>query len=127
MGAWTRAAVRDTPPPLARPIISQVLYTLGSVAAARLGTDRPVDSVRKMESTMWAVTLAKNLVLSLLGLAFIWFFAVSIPFHIADWDSALFPIGMGAIRLIGWIPIILGGCVIVWCYCLFVLIGRGTP
>jgi len=86
-----------------------------------------VDCGRKKESTVSAVALAKNVVLSLLGLAFIWFFAVSVPFHIAAWDSAPSPTGIGAIRLIGWIPIILGGCIIIWCYCLFVFIGKGTP
>ena len=76
---------------------------------------------------MSSVTLAKNIVMSLLGLAYSWFFAVSLPFHIADWDSGPFPLRMGAISLIAWLSMILGGCAFIWCYCLFVLIGRGTP
>jgi protein-S-isoprenylcysteine O-methyltransferase Ste14 len=27
----------------------------------------------------------------------------------------------------GWIPMILGGCVFIWCYCLFIFVGQGTP
>jgi protein-S-isoprenylcysteine O-methyltransferase Ste14 len=76
---------------------------------------------------MSAAALAKNIVLSLFGLVFIWIVAVSVPFYLAHWGSSSFLTGLGAIRLIGWIPIILGGCVIVWCYCLFVFVGRGTP
>ncbi len=76
---------------------------------------------------MSVAALAKNLILSLLGLAFVWFFAVSLPFHIGNWDSGPFPLPMGAISLVGWVPMILGGCVLIWCYCLFVLVGKGTP
>jgi protein-S-isoprenylcysteine O-methyltransferase Ste14 len=76
---------------------------------------------------MRVVRLTKNVVLSLLGAAFVWFFAVSMPFRLADWDSGPFSIKMGAMSLLGWIPMIVGGCVFIWCYCLFVLIGQGTP
>lgn len=76
---------------------------------------------------MSVLRLAKNVTLSLFGVAFVWFFAVSLPFHMADWDSVPFPMGSGGISLLGWIPMILGGCIILWCYGLFVVVGRGTP
>jgi protein-S-isoprenylcysteine O-methyltransferase Ste14 len=76
---------------------------------------------------MRAAILAKNTFLALLGLAVIWFFAVSLPFTIADWDSGSFPFPLGVVSLIAWVPMITGGCVIIWCYCLFFLVGRGTP
>jgi len=69
----------------------------------------------------------KNTVLSLLGVAFVWFFAVSLPFHIGDWNAAPFPLPMGAVSVIAWIPMIVGACVFLWCYGLFIVIGRGTP
>lgn len=71
--------------------------------------------------------LAKNVALSLLGAVVIWFFAVSVPFHIGDCDSGPFPLPKGTISLVGWVPIVLGGCVLIWCYCLFLFVGRGTP
>ncbi len=76
---------------------------------------------------MSTVTLAKNIALSLFGIAYSWFFTVSIPFYIADWDSGPFPPKMSAISLIAWLLMILGGCVFLWCYGLFILVGRGTP
>ena len=76
---------------------------------------------------MSAVLMVKNTVLSLLAIAYSWFFAVSLPFHIVDWDSGPFPLRMDAISVIAWLSMILGGCVFIWCYCLFVFVGRGTP
>jgi len=71
--------------------------------------------------------LVKKVVLSSLGAAVIWLFAVSVPFHIGDWDSRPFPLPMGAASLMGWVPMILGGSILAWCYCLFLLVGKGTP
>jgi protein-S-isoprenylcysteine O-methyltransferase Ste14 len=34
---------------------------------------------------------------------------------------------MGGISLVAWLPIILGSCVIIWCYGLFIVVGKGTP
>jgi len=86
-----------------------------------------MDNVRHREAIMSIGVLLKYIVLSLLGVAFIWFVAVSLPFHIGDWDAAPFPLPMGTVSLIAWVPMILGACVILWCYGLFISIARGTP
>ncbi|HEY45068.1 MAG TPA: isoprenylcysteine carboxylmethyltransferase family protein, partial [Anaerolineae bacterium] len=57
----------------------------------------------------------------------IWFFAVSLPFWIAASDFEPFPVELGSLRYVGWIPIILGASAILWCYWIFNSIGKGTP
>jgi protein-S-isoprenylcysteine O-methyltransferase Ste14 len=79
------------------------------------------------EAGVSIAALVKNITLWLLGAAVVWFFAVSVPVHIGDWDSGPFPLPVGAISLLGWVPMILGGCTIIWCYSLFFLVGKGTP
>jgi protein-S-isoprenylcysteine O-methyltransferase Ste14 len=76
---------------------------------------------------MSGVAWIKSIALSLLGVAVIWFFAVSLPFHIGDWDSGSLPFEAGVLGLLGWIAIALGGSLILWCYYLFLVVGRGTP
>jgi protein-S-isoprenylcysteine O-methyltransferase Ste14 len=34
---------------------------------------------------------------------------------------------LGTFRFLGWIPIVLGLSVIIWCYGLFLFVGKGTP
>ena len=69
----------------------------------------------------------KNVVLSLLGLALSWFLAVSVPIWIVNSGFDVFSVEIGYLRYIGWIPIILGAFVFLWCYGLFIIVGKGTP
>ncbi len=75
---------------------------------------------------MSAITLLKNILLSLLGLIVIWIASVSLPYWIAS-EIELFPLRLGSLRFVGWIPIIFGASAILWCYWMFNFIGRGTP
>jgi protein-S-isoprenylcysteine O-methyltransferase Ste14 len=70
---------------------------------------------------------AKNAVLSLLGLGVIWIMVVPVPLRVADLRYEPFPMTMGSLRFMGWIPIIFGAGVILWCYGLFIFVGDGTP
>jgi protein-S-isoprenylcysteine O-methyltransferase Ste14 len=71
--------------------------------------------------------MLKNIFISLLGLVVIWFFAASLPIRIAISGFDPFPVEIGSLRLIGWIPMILGALAILWCYGTFIFIGKGTP
>jgi protein-S-isoprenylcysteine O-methyltransferase Ste14 len=71
--------------------------------------------------------MLKNILLSLLGLVVIWFFSVSLPIWIAASEFEPFPLEIGSLRHIGWIPIILGASAILWCYWIFIFVGKGTP
>ncbi|NIM90681.1 MAG: hypothetical protein GTO17_06995 [Candidatus Aminicenantes bacterium] len=71
--------------------------------------------------------MLKNIVISLLGLVVVWFFAVSLPFWTAAREFDPFPVELGSLRLIGWIPVVLGALVILWCYGVFNFVGKGTP
>ena len=76
---------------------------------------------------MSSINVVKNIVLSLLGLIFTWFFAVSLPFWIAASDFEPFPLELGSLRFVGWIPIVLGASSFLWCYWTFIFLGKGTP
>jgi protein-S-isoprenylcysteine O-methyltransferase Ste14 len=69
----------------------------------------------------------KNNVLSLSGLAVVWFFTVSLPYWIASSDSDPFPLQTGSLRFCGWFPIVVGGLLILWCYWTFIFLGKGIP
>lgn len=69
----------------------------------------------------------KNVLLSVFGLAVAWFFAVSIPLYLADRDSDVALSHSLALRSIGWIIILFGAFVFIWCYVLFISVGKGTP
>jgi protein-S-isoprenylcysteine O-methyltransferase Ste14 len=69
----------------------------------------------------------KNIIISLLGLVVVWFLAASLPILIAISGFDPFPVEISTLRLIGWIPIILGALAILWCYGIFNFIGKGTP
>ena len=69
----------------------------------------------------------KNIVLTVFALPIVWIFTVSVPLWIVASGLELFPMEIGILRFIGWIPIILGGAAFLWCYGIFVLSGRGTP
>jgi protein-S-isoprenylcysteine O-methyltransferase Ste14 len=69
----------------------------------------------------------KNIIISLLGLVVVWFLAASLPIRIAISGFDPFPVEISTLRLIGWIPIILGALAILWCYGIFNFIGKGTP
>jgi len=71
--------------------------------------------------------MLKNIAISLLGLVVVWFFAASLPIRIAISGFDPFPVEIGNLRLIGWIPIILGALAILWCYGVFNFVGKGTP
>lgn len=71
--------------------------------------------------------MLKNIVISLLGLVVVWFFAASLPIRIAISGFDPFPVELGTLRLIGWIPIVLGALAVLWCYGIFNIVGRGTP
>lgn len=72
-------------------------------------------------------TILKNIFLSLLGLVFTWFVAFLLPLWIVASLSELFPLEIGGLRFIGWIPIVLGASAFLWCYWTFISIGKGTP
>jgi len=76
---------------------------------------------------MSAARTIKNSLLSLTGLAVVWFLAVAIPLWIAALGNNLFSLRLGPLRFAGWIPIFLGSGVILWCYGTFIFIGGGTP
>ena len=76
---------------------------------------------------MRALRTVKNAMLSLFGLGVVWFGAVTLPHWIAHSDYKLFPLRMGNLRFVGWIPIVLGVATILWCYGMFVFVGDGTP
>jgi protein-S-isoprenylcysteine O-methyltransferase Ste14 len=76
---------------------------------------------------MSSIETVKNILLCLLGLVVIWFFTISLPLWITASGFEPFPIEIGIFRFIGWIPVILGAFVILWCYWLFIFIGKGTP
>jgi protein-S-isoprenylcysteine O-methyltransferase Ste14 len=76
---------------------------------------------------MLTVAVIKNILLSLLGVALVWIFAVSLPSWIAASPYAPFSLRMGTLRFVGWIPIALGAFVFLWCYGIFIFIGHGTP
>jgi protein-S-isoprenylcysteine O-methyltransferase Ste14 len=76
---------------------------------------------------MSAFRAMKNVVLSLGGLAVIWFFTVSLPYWIASSHFDPFPLRLGSLRFIGWVAIVVGAGVILWCYGIFIFIGKGTP
>ena len=71
--------------------------------------------------------MLKNIFLSLFGLAVIWFFSVSLPIKLAISEFDPFPLEIERFRYIGWIPIIMGASAILWCYWIFIFIGKGTP
>lgn len=71
--------------------------------------------------------MLKNIVVSLLGLVVVWFFSASLPIRIAASGFEPFRVEIGSPRYIGWIPIILGALAILWCYGIFIFIGKGTP
>lgn len=70
--------------------------------------------------------MIKNISLSLAGLAVVWFFSVSLPYWIAARGFNPFPLYFGSLRFLGWIPMIMGAFGILWCYWLFIFIGKGT-
>ena len=71
--------------------------------------------------------MMKNIVLIVLGLAVVWFFAVSLPLWIAAAEFGRLPISLGGLRFVGWIPITLGASAILVCYATFLSVGKGTP
>lgn len=70
--------------------------------------------------------MIKTLSLSMLGVLVGLFFGYSVPRWIVAMDISFFPIKLGNLRIIGWIPILLGVSIFLWCYWLFSAIGRGT-
>ncbi len=77
---------------------------------------------------MSAGSLTKKVLLFLLGLAVIWLFAVSIPLTIASPpQEGDVSVPARALSAAGWLAVIVGACVIVWCYLLFAFVGGGTP
>jgi protein-S-isoprenylcysteine O-methyltransferase Ste14 len=69
----------------------------------------------------------KNVLLSLVGLMVICFFAVTMPLVIVGSDFEPFPFALGVLRFVGWVPVVVGALAILWCYGAFLVIGRGTP
>lgn len=70
--------------------------------------------------------MIKNIFLSLLGILVGLFLGYGVPRWIVASDISFFPIELGSLRIIGWIPILFGVSVFLWCYWLFNVIGRGT-
>jgi protein-S-isoprenylcysteine O-methyltransferase Ste14 len=71
--------------------------------------------------------ILKNIFLSLLGFGFGWVFCVSLPILISSSEFEPFPFNMGSLHLLGWTPIILGALAFLYCYWIFIFIGKGTP
>lgn len=76
---------------------------------------------------MSAIRMIGNIFLSLLGLAVVWIVSVSLPYWIAARGFDPFPMHLGNFRFLGWIPMIIGAVIVLWCYGLFIFIGKGTP
>lgn len=74
----------------------------------------------------------KNPISNILGSLFALIFVIIpfvfiIPYKIHDSDFQVFFINIGNLRYIGLIPVILGSCMILWCYWYFIFYGKGTP
>ncbi|MGH7775499.1 MAG: methyltransferase family protein [Candidatus Binatia bacterium] len=52
---------------------------------------------------------------------------VLVPYLLLTSSMKLFSVGIGIFRLLGLVPILLGGLIYLWCAWDFTFVGRGTP